>query len=130
MPSGHGAMAYMLPSKMGKPMDMKKQDTKSPEIKERIQKIGRYRVSNWTALISGLLSLLGGIITSMSLVGFKRLSSQQLLIFGSIFAGIVLIAVVLRQIQKMNQKISKLRRKFEEVYISQLDVSFVNPERK
>jgi membrane protein YqaA with SNARE-associated domain len=129
MLGGHGAMAYMLSSKMGRPIDMKKQNTKSSEM-ERMQKIGRYRVSNWTTLISALLSLLGGIISTMSIVGFKRLSLQQLLIFGSIFAGIVLIAVVLRQIQKMNQKISGLRRKFEEVYISQLNASFINPERK
>jgi len=109
-------------------MNTKTEDRNDHKI-EKMQ-IGKNRVSNWATFISALLSLLGGIVSSLSIVGFKELSSQQLIIFGAIFTGIILTAVVLRQIQKMGHKIRMFRRKFEEAYISQLDASLINPERK
>jgi uncharacterized membrane protein len=88
------------------------------------------KVSSWSSLLSVLIGILGSILSTSSLVGLRKLTSQQILIFASIFAAIVAIAAFFQRIQKMGEKTRKLSREIEEAYISQLDMSLINPEQK
>jgi uncharacterized membrane protein len=104
-------------------MENKNEETKSSKRKS-------LKTAKWAPIISTLIGMLGSILRSLSLVGLKNLSSQQITIFASIFVAIVLIAISIQRLQKMGEKTRKLCRRIEEAYISQLNLSFIKPEQK
>ena len=105
-------------------MENKKIDFKSE--KRKSWKLTQY----WMSLISALIGILGSIISSLSYVGINKLTSQQIIIFTSIFLGIVIITATFQRIQKMGAKTRLLCKKIEEAYISQLELSLLNREQK
>lgn len=81
-------------------------------------------------IISTLIGMLGSIISSWSLFGLKALSTQQIIILGSLLLGIPVGAFIIMSIQKAGYKTRNAAKKIISVYISHLENTVINPAVK
>lgn len=84
----------------------------------------------WLSITSTLIGMLGSIISSLSLVGLKELTSLQITLIASIFIGIVIAAYAIRSFQKAGEATRSFSRKVTEVYLTHIDHSIIKPVTK
>ncbi len=108
--------------------------TRNKGIKKS-ERIGRYeKLYYYFNFIAGIVSvfvgIVGSVISASSVVGIKKLTPQLLIIFVSIFAGIIIVASVIRRVRKASETTRKLCRTVGKSYISKLEASLINPVQK